>query len=257
MNVVVTAGGTIAPIDDVRQITNASTGRFGAMIAEAVLRRGADVWYIHAPGALRPFDRLARFDLDHPDPAAETRRLDRLRAEWAEVRDRCHLVPLQKGTVPEYAERLEATLRDRPIDVAFLAMAASDFAPEPTPGKLSSDSPTLTLRCRRLPKVIQSVRDWSPGVYLVGFKLLSNAPTDELIRQAEEACRANRADLTVANDLSTVRAGQHTIHLVRPGHPSETYGPSDSIAERLVDRAFEWASRQGRSAPPQPPPWAR
>jgi phosphopantothenate---cysteine ligase (CTP) len=218
------------------------------MIAEAALRRGANVWYVHAPGALRPFDRLARFDLDHPDPAAEVRRLERLRVEWAEVRDRCHFVPLKKGTVPEYAKRLEATFRDRPIDVTFLAMAVSDFAPEPTPGKLSSDSPTLTLRCHRLPKVIQAVRDWSPGVYLVGFKLLSNAPTAELIRQAEEACHANRADLTVANDLSTVRAGQHTIHLVRPGHPIESYGPEGPIAESLVDRAFAWAlARQSRS----------
>ena len=112
-------------------------------------------------------------------------------------------------------------------------MAASDFAPEPIAGKLSSDAETLTLRCRRLPKVIRSVRDWSPVVYLVGFKLLSGAPEAELIRQAEAACRENRADLTVANDLRTVRAGRHVIHLVRPGHPTETLGPdrSPSLAE--------------------------
>ena len=115
----------------------------------------------------------------------------------------------------------------------------------------------MTIHCHRQPKVIQSVRDWSPELYLVGFKLLSNAPTAELIRQAEEACHANRADLTVANDLSTVRAGRHTVHLVRPGQPVETYGPEDSIAERLVDRAFEWALPRSRPTPPQPPPWAR
>ncbi len=63
------------------------------------------------------------------------------------------------------------------------------IAPEPTSGKLSSDADDLTIRCHRLPKVIQSVRDWSPEVYLVGFKLLSNAPEAELIRQAREACR--------------------------------------------------------------------
>ena len=246
MNVVVTAGGTVAPIDDVRQITNASTGRFGAMIAEAALSRGANVWYLHAPGALQPFDRLARFDLDTPDLDAEVRRLARLREEWRQVRDRCHAVPLRKGTVPEYAERLEAILREHPIDVAFLAMAASDFAPEPFSGKLSSEASTLVLRCHRLPKVIQAVRDWSPRIYLVGFKLLSDATEEELIRQAEAACLENRADLTVANDLSTVRAGRHTIHLVRPGHPTETIGPDRSIAEELVDRAFTWASARSR-----------
>src|SRR5947209_20302715 len=100
MNVVVTAGGTVAPIDDVRRISNFSTGRFGAMIAEAALRRGAAVWHLHAPGALRPFDRLARFDLDAPDPAAEHERLDRLRVEWAEVRDRCHGAPIPLAPRP-------------------------------------------------------------------------------------------------------------------------------------------------------------
>jgi phosphopantothenate---cysteine ligase (CTP) len=241
MNVLVTAGGTVAPIDEVRQITNASTGRFGAMIAEAALTRGARVWHLHAPGAQRPFDRQALFDLDTADAPSEIQRLSQLQAQWLEVRDRCHSEPLLKGTVPEYAERLEVILREHPIDIVFLAMAASDFAPEPITGKLSSDSPTLTLHCHRLPKVIQSVRDWSPGVYLVGFKLLSNVPEAELIRQGQEACLANRADLTVANDLRTVRSGRHTIHLIRPDHPPETVGPDDSIADRLVDRAFAWA----------------
>ena len=36
MNVVVTGGGTIAPIDDVRLMTNISSGRFAAAITEAV-----------------------------------------------------------------------------------------------------------------------------------------------------------------------------------------------------------------------------
>ena len=241
MNVLVTAGGTIAPIDDVRAIANTSTGRFGAMIAEAALRRGANVWHLHAPGALRPFDRLAKLDLNNPDLPSEFRRLVGLREEWSEVRDRCHIVPLVEGTVAEYAGRLEEILRRQEIDIAFLAMAASDFAPEPIAGKLSSDASSLVLRCRRLPKVIQAVREWSPSVYLVGFKLLSNAPEAELIRQAEDACSENRADLTVANDLSTVRAGRHTIHLVRPGQPTETYSPDRPIAEALVDRAFAWA----------------
>ncbi len=247
MNVVVTAGGTIAPIDDVRHIVNASTGRFGAAIAEAALRRGAEVWHVHAPAALLPFRRLAHLDLD-ADPAAEAARLDRLRADWLAHRDRLHPVPLAIGTVAEYADRLEATLRGRPVDVIFLAMAASDFAPVVMPGKLPSDSETLTLHCRRLPKVIRSVRDWSPAGYLVGFKLLSDAPEPELIRQAQVGCLANRADLTVANDLRTVRAGRHVIHLVRPGSPPETIGPDEPVADRLVARAFAWASeKRGRA----------
>jgi phosphopantothenate-cysteine ligase len=241
MNVVVTGGGTIAPIDDVRQMANISSGRFSAMISEACLRRGATVWHIHAPLAQLPLARLSGIDLDAPDPATELARLGRLQQEWQRVRDRLHLVPLRRGTVADYAWTLEETLRARPIDVVFLAMAVSDFEPEPIAGKLDSDTDALLIRAPRAPKVIRSVRDWSPGVYLVGFKLLSRADESELIRQAEAACRTNRADLTVANDLQTLRAGRHTVHLVRPGHEAETLKPGDDLADRLVARVFDWA----------------
>ncbi len=242
MNVLVASGGTVAPIDAVRHIANASTGNLGAAIVEAALARGADVWHLRTPSALRPFDRSARFDLDAPDPQAEFARLLALRLEYLAHRPRLHPVPLATGTVPEYAETLARNLQDHPIDLAFLPIAAADFAPEPAPGKLDSRLETLTIRCHRLPKIIAQVRAWSPATYLVGFKLLANVPHAELIRQGLAACLANRADLTVANDLATVAAGRHTVHLIRPDHPAEALGPDPSIAAGLVDRAFEWAT---------------
>ena len=63
MNVLVTGGGTSAPIDDVRSITNVSTGRFAAAISESCLARGACVWHLHAPSAQVPLLRQAWFDL--------------------------------------------------------------------------------------------------------------------------------------------------------------------------------------------------
>lgn len=122
-----------------------------------------------------------------------------------------------------------------------MAMAVSDFEPVPEVGKIDSHVSALSIECRPTPKVIRLVRDWAPHVYLVGFKLLSGAPLPDLLAAAERACFANRADLTVANDWATVREGRHAIHLVRPGHPSETYTEPDA-AERLVDRVFAWAS---------------
>ena len=248
MNVLITAGGTLAPIDDVRQISNVSTGRLGASIAEAALVRGARVWYLHTPTALRPFDRAARFDLQ-ADPTAECARLTQLRNRWLAVRDRLTPVPLPTGTMLEYAERFHHLLTTLPLDIAFLAMAASDYAPEPNRGKLPSTAAELVIRCHRLPKLIATARDLAPSLYLVGFKLTSDVSPAETIRQATAANLANRADLTVANDLSTVRRGRHTIHLVRPGQVTETLAPPDSIADRLVERVLAWA-RTAQSTPP-------
>jgi phosphopantothenoylcysteine synthetase/decarboxylase len=246
MNVLVTGGGTTAPIDDVRTITNISSGRFAAAITESCLGHGARVWHVHAASAQLPLARLARFDLDTADPDAELDRLRRLRGDWVAKRDRLQLVPLRTGNVAEYAETIEHLLRSHPFHLAFLAMAVSDYEPVPRAGKLCSSQEELIVRCRQTPKVIRSVRDWAPSIYLVGFKLLSGATTIELIRQAEASGRINRADLTVANDLQSLIAGQHTVHLVRPGHQAETLGPGPDLADRLVARVFHWAlgSRQ-------------
>lgn len=249
MNVVVTGGGTIAPIDDVRLLTNVSSGRFAAAITEACLDRGATVWHIHTPAAQVPLKRLATFDLDVGNPAPELLRLTRLREKWLGQRDRLRLLPLAVGNVDDYASTLKMALQSEPIDIVFLPMAVADFEPDPQPGKISSDADSLVLHCRRTPKVIRLVRDWSPSVYLVGFKLLSHASRDELIRRAQAACRENRADLTVANDLQTLRQGKHTIHLVRPGHDPETLDPGADLARRLVDRVLTWAGKSATGDP--------
>ncbi len=242
MNVLVTGGGTRAPIDDVRTITNISTGRFSAAISESCLAHGARVWHVHAPSAQVPLLRSAQIDLDCADLATEFDRLKSLRWQWLLTRDRLHLVPLETGTVADYAGTLRRLLSTERIDVAFLAMAVSDYEPEQVAGKLSSSASELVIRCRPTPKVIRLVREWAPDLFLVGFKLLSGAATAELIRQAETSARASQANLTVANDLQTVLAGAHAIHLVRSGQAPETLGPGPDLADRLVQRVFTLAA---------------
>jgi hypothetical protein len=51
--------------------------------------------------------------------------------------------------VTDYATNLERVLRTQPIDVAFLAMAVSDFEPRPITGKLDSHGESLTIHALR------------------------------------------------------------------------------------------------------------
>lgn len=241
MNIVVTGGGTVAPIDDVRRIVNVSTGRFSAEITEACLARGANVWHVHAPSAVLPFQRDAIVDLGARDFSDEIQRISALHESYLRVRDRIHLRPVVDGTVESYAKTLQDVFETVSVDLCFLAMAVSDFEPEPVPGKIDSQLSSLHLTLKPTPKVICSVRDWGPSVYLVGFKLLSDVSREQLIAAAASALAANRADLTVANDLQTVSPGKHTIHLVRSGGRVETLGPEGSIAEGLVDRVLAWS----------------
>lgn len=54
MNILITAGGTSEKIDNVRSITNHSTGRLGKAIGETFLANGHFVTYVTTPQALRP-----------------------------------------------------------------------------------------------------------------------------------------------------------------------------------------------------------
>ena len=234
MNVVVTGGGTIAPIDDVRHIANTSSGRFSAEITESFLRRGATVWHVHGPGAVLPYHDRRMLSIDR-DLDRELARLTALRREVEESRARLHCRAIEPGTVSGYGLVLREILTGQAIDVAVLAMAASDYEPDRMAGKTSSDRDAWTITLRRAPKVIRSVKDWAPGTFLVGFKLLYNVSDDELIATARAACERNRADLTVANDLLRKQQGLHTVHLVDRDRLIETIGPGESIADQLVE----------------------
>jgi phosphopantothenoylcysteine decarboxylase/phosphopantothenate--cysteine ligase len=71
IKVLITAGPTTSPIDAVRYITNHSTGRMGAAMAEEALRRGAEIRYVLGvdKGVVRPLapkgsaDRLALIEV--------------------------------------------------------------------------------------------------------------------------------------------------------------------------------------------------
>jgi len=245
LRVVVSGGGTIAPIDEVRWIGNFSTGSFAARIAEAFLERGAWVWHVHTPTSQRPYRRLACWDLD-ADPTSECDRLTQLTQRWRKTRARLVEVGLERGDVEDYRTTLKRLLQSEPIDAVIHAMAVSDYQPDFQPGKLDSRAGDLILTCRPVPKVIAQVKDWAPRAILVGFKLLVGSTRDELIAAARRAMATTRADLTVANDLVELRQGRHTIHLVEaePNQPVETIGPESDQPGLLADRVAALVKRR-------------
>lgn len=241
MRILITAGGTRAPIDEVRWIGNVSTGRFGSQLALEALSAGAEVVHLHARGAEMPFERTI-------DLAGDWRaQVDAIRRDAdlaSQLKDRYRAIIFTE--VREYARLLEHVLRDEPMDIVYLAAAVSDFEPEERIGKISSRQPEIDLRLFPVPKLIARVKDWAPDVYQVGFKLLAGASDEALIEAARESGRVNRSDVTVANDLRTLRQGQHTIYLVRDGHPVERYQPVDLPARRLIERTFQWCRENRR-----------
>ena len=243
MRVLITAGGTRAYIDEIRWLGNVSSGRFGAEIALAALGRGAEVLHFYSERAISPVEK--KIDITG-DIEAQLTEVKLTAAAFAPHKDRYREIKFL--SLESYQQTLEELLTKEHFDVIFLAAAVSDYAPVAQEGKIPSDREHLTLQLNRVPKTIDRVKLIAPDIYQVGFKLLVGSSTEGLIEAAESSARSNHSDCIVANDLDLLRESRHTIHLVRLGHPTETYAVNDNPAEKLVGRVFEWVKEKQRSA---------
>jgi phosphopantothenoylcysteine synthetase/decarboxylase len=212
MNILVTAGNTIVPIDRVRCITNVFTGRTGTTIALHCHERGHTVTLLSS----------------HPELVAMLGGKESPRRGWVVEAYR---------TFTELRERLSQALSACQFDAFIHCAAVNDYetagiyAPDPNtrflpeearwqttgpphaPGlvdrsaaKIKSDEPELWLRLIRTPKLIDLVRtDWAFHGILVKFKLEVGVSDQQLLDIAERSRRQSGADLMVANTLEGAR----------------------------------------------------
>ncbi|MBD19133.1 MAG: bifunctional phosphopantothenoylcysteine decarboxylase/phosphopantothenate--cysteine ligase CoaBC [Euryarchaeota archaeon] len=179
-NVLVLLGGTESSIDDVRVITNRSTGQTGFGICDGLHRLGHQVTILAGRTSLDIDD--SRFKIVYsPD------------------------VGSMKCWAKDLIENDEIG-----IDAVISAAAISDHVvDEPFSGKISSDD-VLGLRLSPFPKIIDGIVTWlgkNRGVGagpVIGFKLLSNSNEKELVQAARSQIERSGVSAVVANDLSWI-----------------------------------------------------
>lgn len=169
--ILITAGPTWVPIDNVRVISNIASGETGILLAEKLIKEQAKVTLVLGPVGSRRIDRRIRL--------VKFRFFDELRA------------------------RLKKELRSKKYDIVIHSAAVSDFKPEqPVKGKLKSGK-TYGVRLIPLPKIILDIKRFaSAGVKLVLFKLEAGVSDARLICRARKALLKSRADLIVANRIT-------------------------------------------------------
>jgi phosphopantothenoylcysteine decarboxylase/phosphopantothenate--cysteine ligase len=217
MKVLVTSGGTAEPIDAVRVITNTSTGRTGAGIADRLARGG------HEVVLLRSRDSA---------PAAPGCR-EEVFSSFAEL-----------------DAALARILSSAHFDAVIHAAAVGDFgvaevvkggaAAPPPAGKLDSDSPLL-VRLRPNPKLVESLRGRSlnGAVRIVAFKLTAGGVREGVEPAIASLFARSGADLVVHNRLED-RAGADEfpseIHFPGAGPPvrCETRTELAAALERIL-----------------------
>lgn len=235
MRILITSGGTTVPIDPVRSITNASSGKFGSALAAAALRAGMKVTYLTSHHGKSPFSQSIDFyqSADWQDNIDDLEKLyqfsNTYRAAYREYR---------YHNFSEYAESLQKVIQSEQPKIIMLAAAVSDYLVSNYSDNKVRSSESMNIQLESAPKIIHSVRKWSKGSFIVGFKLLVNAEDSELARAAESIIRKHQLDLVVANDLSSIRRGAHEVLLVEPdgSYQKITQNIATAVIANIVKR---------------------
>lgn len=203
MNLLLTAGATREPIDDVRFISNVSTGATGAALAEAFARAGHAVTLLRGAGAT----------------AAATATGSLRQIEFSSAAD--------------LLARLRQQLSTSTYDGVVMAAAVSDYrAAVPVGGKLSSSPERMALELIRNPKILPLLKTFSPKpVVVVGFKLTSGADDARRRAAVDAQFAAGGVDAVVQNDLAEIRTEP------RERHPFRLYRAAGSAPEPVAGAA--------------------
>ncbi|MEK6645459.1 MAG: phosphopantothenoylcysteine decarboxylase [Candidatus Firestonebacteria bacterium] len=206
-NILITSGPTRGIIDDIRYITNSSSGELGVAIANESLFRSANVCFIYGKGSLLP--------------QIQTKRL-----QLIEVR-----------TVNDLISVLKKELKTVNFDVIIHSMAVLDYEPKRLyKGKISSAQNELRITLTKTPKVVNMFKEISPQSFLVSFKLESNISKRELTKRAYNSLLRTKSDLVVANDFKNVLSDSHKAFIVdSSGIIKAEFNSKKQIAKGLFD----------------------
>ncbi len=180
MNCLVTAGPTYETMDNVRRLTNFSTGRLGTELANFLAAHGHTTTLLIGEQATYPGDRKAtNVDIFF--------------------------------TTANLLQKIQAAAKE-PIDAVFHAAAVSDFTfgkiwlrsaegelAEVKSGKLSTRVGTLLAELVPTPKIIADLRGIFPNAKLVGWKFEVDGDHDSVIQKAEDQLTDYDTDACVAN----------------------------------------------------------
>ena len=181
MNCIVTAGPTFEPLDDVRRLTNFSTGRLGTELANFLAARGHKVTLLIGESATHAGER---------------------KAQSVKV----------FSTTADLSAKLKS-FSGKKVDAIFHAAAVSDFSfgkiftryaaaklkPFTPSKKIPTRGGSLFVELVPTPKIIAELRGWFPKTKIIGWKFEAVGRRTDALRAAERQLADCGTDFCVAN----------------------------------------------------------
>ena len=206
--VLVTAGPTRAYIDGIRFISNPSTGKMGYAIALEAWRQGANVKLVYGSSHVEPPHILEN--------------------------------NVQTETVNDMFDEVKRSITEDQYDYIILAGAMNDFEPEEKQDKKTSSSDRWELKLKPTNKLADIVKEISPNSKLIIFKAEYKKSDEELTGVAFERLKKAKADLIVANDVSTKEFGfeddSNRVIILKSENERQLFeGSKLEVAKKILD----------------------
>ena len=209
--ILVTAGGTVEPIDPVRFICNRSSGKMGYETARAAQNAGAEVVLISANASVIPPQNVR---LVKVETALEMR--DAVLAEYDSV------------------------------DAVIMSAAVSDYrVKNVSPQKIKKDAESFTLELIKNPDILKELGQRKTNQLLVGFA----AETQNVVEYARAKLAEKNLDFIVANNVAQEGAGfgvdTNIVTLIHRDGTQENLQKMSkaALAEIIVQRVAENLNR--------------
>lgn len=183
MRCIVTAGPTFEPLDQVRRLTNFSTGRLGTELACHLAKAGHRVTLLRGESATW----LASAALE----------------AGVEVASFGSAADLRRRLAHEAAQRADAVFHAAAVgDFSFGRVWRRDAGGglvELQAGKFSTRDGSLLAELVPTPKLLAELRDWFSHAWLVGWKYEVDGGRETVLEQARRQLRDSRTDACVVN----------------------------------------------------------
>lgn len=204
MKILITAGPTREYIDDVRFLSNASSGRMGYCLANAAIAAGHEVVLVSGP-----------VDLPVPEGAHVT-----LIETTAELRQAClELFPACDGVIA--------------------TAAVCDYRPhERIIGKITKTGQPITLELTETSDVLAALGDQKQHRWVVGFALESQDPRKNAMRKL----RMKQCDCIVLNDTSAISSIENTVEILSP--EAEIMAVMNGLKSEIADKLIGFIERE-------------
>ncbi len=204
--VLITAGPTWVPIDNVRVISNIATGETGILLAEELTKLGAKVTLVLGPVGNHSLSKNIQVILFN-------------------FFDELSRIIKKEITILNY-------------DVVIHTAAVSDYKPTIKYNKkIESGIKGLKIALKPTPKIIECIKKIRPGVLLVGFKFAPNEGVKALFNGARKLIARSKLDLAVAN---TIYGNKYKAYILNRQKVSGPFINKKSLVKNLVKEIEEY-----------------